>query len=288
MCIDQGSVIVECGATKSGSLLLSRLDAELTHEGTVSLPFDTVRQLTTSYSSDFLSQYSRDQKLAAIANFGHFPKLTGQINRRPCQSGTTLIELIMFIVIVGAALAGILQVMSLTTVHSADVMLRKQSLAIASSLLEEVELMPFTYCDPDDANAASATSAVVGGTGCAAYVEGIGPETIGGVVEDRYGGTNTAATNAYFDNVNDYDGFTMNAANGGIKDINFPTDPAIAKLSGYSASISIAPQALGTITATDSYGTAQSLLIKVTVTAPDGNPVVLEGYRTRYAPNDLP
>ncbi|MDH4285372.1 MAG: prepilin-type N-terminal cleavage/methylation domain-containing protein, partial [Gallionellaceae bacterium] len=74
------------------------------------------------------------------------------------QRGISLIELIMFIVIVGIALAGVLLVMNKVTASSADPLVRKQALAIAESLLEEVELMPFTFCDPDDINAASAVS----------------------------------------------------------------------------------------------------------------------------------
>ncbi len=70
------------------------------------------------------------------------------------QLGISLIELIMFIVIVSVALAGILLVLNVTTKSSADPLVHKQALAIAESLLEEVELMPFTYCDPDDVNAA--------------------------------------------------------------------------------------------------------------------------------------
>ena len=62
----------------------------------------------------------------------------------PRQSGLSLIELIMFIVIVGIALAGITLVMSQTTGHSTDTMLRKQALTIAESLLEEIEAHSFS------------------------------------------------------------------------------------------------------------------------------------------------
>ena len=61
------------------------------------------------------------------------------------QRGISLIELIMFIVIISIALAGILLVMNRVTSNSADTLIRKQSLAIAESLLEEVQLMPFTF-----------------------------------------------------------------------------------------------------------------------------------------------
>jgi MSHA pilin protein MshD len=54
------------------------------------------------------------------------------------QKGFTLIELIIFIVVVGAGLAGILAVSSTSIKSSADPLERKQALAIAESLLEEI------------------------------------------------------------------------------------------------------------------------------------------------------
>jgi MSHA pilin protein MshD len=67
------------------------------------------------------------------------------------QAGITLIELILYIVIVSVGLAGILSVMNVTTQHSADPMVRKQALAVAESLLEEITLKDFT--DPDGSEA---------------------------------------------------------------------------------------------------------------------------------------
>jgi MSHA pilin protein MshD len=56
------------------------------------------------------------------------------------QHGISLIELIMFIVIISAALAGILLVMNQVTKHSADPLIQKQALAIGESMLEEIKL----------------------------------------------------------------------------------------------------------------------------------------------------
>ena len=187
---------------------------------------------------------------------------------RTHQSGLTLIELVVFIVIVSVALAGIIGVFNLNTQHSADPMAQKQALAIAESILEEIELMPFTYCDPDDANATTAADA----TGCATTAEGMGPET----GETRYSATTP------FDNVNDYDGFTMNAGNGGILDITGAPVGGAGTLDAYSVVVAVTPTALGSIASTD------SLLITVTVTGPGSTSVVLNGYRTRYAPNATP
>jgi MSHA pilin protein MshD len=173
--------------------------------------------------------------------------------------GLSLIELLFFIVVVSAALAGVLQVFTQATASSADPMQRRQALAIAESLLEEVQLMPFTYCDPDDANVETAASSA----DCASSAEAIGPEA---------GETRFAAPQ--FDNVNDYHGYTM----AGIVDV---TNTAVPGLSGYSASVSVATTALGSISA----ASGDALRITVTVTTPGGATVSLDGYRSRYAPN---
>jgi MSHA pilin protein MshD len=68
------------------------------------------------------------------------------------------------------------------------------------------------------------------------------------------------------------------ATTGGIKDL---TNTAISGLSGYSASVSVAAAALGTITA----ASGDALRITVSVTDPGGNVITLDGYRTRHAPN---
>ncbi len=60
------------------------------------------------------------------------------------QRGFSLIELIVFIVIVSTAMIGILSVMNLVNKNSADPVIHKQALAIAESLLEEIELQDFT------------------------------------------------------------------------------------------------------------------------------------------------
>jgi MSHA pilin protein MshD len=177
----------------------------------------------------------------------------------PRQHGLSLVELVIFMVVVGAALAGVLRVFIQATTHSADPMLRRQALAIAESLLEEVQLMPVTFCDPDDANAGTAASSA----GCASQVETLGPEA----GETRF-------TTPQFDNVNDYHGYAMT----GVVDI---TNTAVAGLSGYSASVAVAPAALHTITA----GSGDMLRISVSVTAPGGISITLDGYRSRHAPN---
>jgi MSHA pilin protein MshD len=62
------------------------------------------------------------------------------------QTGVTLVELILSMVIISIALTGVLTVMNLTVSHSADPVVRHQSLAIAESYLEEILLQ--SYANP--------------------------------------------------------------------------------------------------------------------------------------------
>lgn len=187
------------------------------------------------------------------------------------QRGVTLIELIIFILIISIALLGIIGVLRFTTANSADPLRRKQALMLAEGLLEEVQLAKFTYCDPTDANASTATSAAIGAAGCASIVENFGqaaPEPAGP---------------RPYDNVNDYVGTAnvataaFNNAAGKLADIN--GDPML--VSGYSVLLTITPEALGGIASS-----ADVLRISVEVSY-DGQKLVLDGYRTRYAPNAL-
>jgi MSHA pilin protein MshD len=125
--------------------------------------------------------------------------------------------------------------------------------------MEEIQLRAFTYCDPDDPQVFTATAPGDCGT-----QEGIGQE--GG--ETRY-------ADPRFDNVSDYQGFSMAA----IVDAN---NNPVAGLAGYSAAITVA-NAGGDFPA--AIPAAAALLVTVTVTGPANVSVVLQGYRLRYAPN---
>ena len=63
---------------------------------------------------------------------------------RQRQLGLSLIELIIFIIIVSVGLAGILLVMNVTVKSSADPMLRKQAVAMAEAILDEVLAKEYT------------------------------------------------------------------------------------------------------------------------------------------------
>lgn len=184
------------------------------------------------------------------------------IGRR--QEGLTLIELIVAMVIIAVAVAGVLLAINQSSVASTDPLIRKQAVAIAESLLEEIELMPYTFCDPTDPDAATATGAFIGANGCANLVEAIGPEP----GESRNG---AAPATRPFNNVNDYNGYAM----GPIVDI---TGAPVGGLGAYTAGVAITPDPPG-------FPAGDSLLITVTVTGPANTTVVLSGIRTRYAPN---
>ena len=193
------------------------------------------------------------------------------------ERGVTLVELIIFIVIVSSAVAGVLLTLNMATRSSADPMIQKQALAIAEALLEEVQLQPFTYCDPDDTAAATANSAAdcTGGAGGANDENKLplGPEA---------GESRTSAVTP-FDNVSDYNLFCMGPAGGCVNPVITDLNgTAIAGLGAYTATVAVANQALAPVAASD------SLLITVTVSGPANTIVVLHGYRVRYAPNALP
>jgi len=178
---------------------------------------------------------------------------------RPLQHGLSLIELVIFMVVLGAALAGVLRVFVQAGAHSADPLQQRQALAIAESLLEEIELMPFTICDPDDPAVGTASNS----SGCTVSAEAIGPE-----------GGETRFVAPQFDNVNDYHGHTMN----GIVDI---TNTAVSGLSGYAAAVSVAYDTLNDLPASEQ----RALRITVSVTTPGGSTLQLDGYRVRSLPN---
>lgn len=89
---------------------------------------------------------------------------------KPTQSGMTLVELIVAIVIISVGLAGVLSVFQQVVRGSADPVIRKQMLSIAEGLMEEIALKPYAgsaavpsgcaraaFADVDDYNGYSAT-----------------------------------------------------------------------------------------------------------------------------------
>ena len=187
------------------------------------------------------------------------------------QAGVTLVELVIFIVVVAVGVAGIIGVMSFTTAHSSDPLRRKQALMLAEGLLEEVQLAGFTFCDPRAENADSALS-----TAECTLGEGFGNEGPAGTQFLRP-----------FDNVNDYVAAANTPAAPFNDNAGFLADALGRRLdlAGYAATVTITPDRLGDIAAGPAASAdADALRIRVRVTYDGGEPVVLDGYRARYAP----
>jgi len=174
------------------------------------------------------------------------PNAAGRTTRGRRARGATLVEVVFFIVIVSIALSTIVKLLGFAAGRSADPVVVRQSLAIAESLLQEIEAQPVSLKDPDDPNGPD---------------EAIGPEP---------GESRTSAT-LPFDHVDDYDGYVET---GIVRADGSP----VAGLEGYTARVSVKAQALAPVPAVDGF------LIKVSVTGPGGIPVTLTGLRTRTRP----
>lgn len=156
----------------------------------------------------------------------------------------TLIELIMFIVIVSVGVAGILSVMNVTVKSSADPMVRKQALAMAEAILDEVLAKDF-------ANPA-------GG-----YAETV---------------PLTCINRNLYDDVDDYSCFDGTTDSKRIHGDSTLGSGSIAALAAYRANVTVdasAAAVLGSITA------GQIKRVTVSVTG-GGQTIQLSGYRANY------
>jgi MSHA pilin protein MshD len=180
--------------------------------------------------------------------------------------GLTLVELIVFIVIVSAAVAGVLSVYNVVVRASADPAITKQTLAIAEAVLEEAQLKPFTFCDPADA----AVYTAVDPAACTVSMDLPANWLVGGLAGNcRAGDCNHVAK---------YHGFAMNDGNGGIRDLLGTANP---RLAGYSAAVTVTALP-GAAFGLDEDGDA--LRIEVLVQR-GASAVTLSGFRLRHTPN---
>lgn len=203
------------------------------------------------------------------------------------QQGLTIIELVIFIVIIGIAAAAMLQVLNLASRNSVDPLRRKQAMLIAEAYMEEVQQAQFTVCDPAAANAATAN--VPGDCGGTVNVKGFGPLGTG--------------PRPYY-NITDYvpsgyvvgsprRAFAVTDSNGNLVDTDVAGNPLGANavgsllgksgLEGITTTLALNP----VVTLNGLASTANNMIvlqITITTTYAPGLSIVLEGYRTRYAP----
>jgi MSHA pilin protein MshD len=198
---------------------------------------------------------------------------TARSASRKTSAGLGLVELILAIVIVAAALAGVLVVYDRAVRGSADPLVRKQAIAIAESLLNEVLAQPFSYCDPQDAanDPAAPPTSSAACTGGAAASEDSG----GGALGPQPGSESRFSATDPFDNVADYAGYAMNS---GIYSLDNGTTP-IAGLGAYSASVTVTRAGTSLGLGSD----AEALRIDVLVVG-RGETITLTGYRLRHSP----
>jgi MSHA pilin protein MshD len=157
------------------------------------------------------------------------------------MAGASLVELVVAIVVVGIVAAATFGALARHATGSVDPMVAQQALAVARGLLEEILAQGTDVTDPD------------GGA------DALGPEA----------GEARGSAIAPFDNVSDYHGY---ATASGI--VGFDGTP-VPGLEAYAASVSVSAQGVADMASSNGW------LVRVTVTAPGGAQVVLEGFRAR-------
>ena len=165
---------------------------------------------------------------------------------RRAQRGLTLIELIIYIVVVLVGLAGVLTVLDTTVRGSADPVVRKQALALAEAMLEEVLAREYQNA--------------TGGNNAATPAEGCTPGTSPSCRQ------NTPADRANYNDVDDYNTWSQAG--------NTPaTGNPPAVLSGYTVTVAV------TVPAVVSGVTLKTVTVTVTRGA---ETVTLQGWRGNF------
>lgn len=186
---------------------------------------------------------------------------------RSPESGFSLIELLLVIVILGIAAATLTVVSARSAEISASVMKQQQAHTLAESMVEEIRAMPFTYCEPtqDAVKAGTVSSPAL----CTVSEDStIGPEA----GEARWSANRV-------DNVNDYNNLPLNPT--GLRDAsNSLLTGVLPSLSNCQARAAVSRVALPPLPL------SESLRIVVTVTCPDLlAPVTAEAIRVRFEPH---
>lgn len=175
------------------------------------------------------------------------------------QRGISLVEAIIFMVIVSVGVIGLVSVLNPMIRSSADPMVTKQSMVIAESLLNEIIHQPFSWCDPDDPAAGTAQS----------YGDCASPQNIlGPVPAGEVRGGNAPGTG--FDHVADYAGFSMTDVSDAAGNNVMPGFTANVAMTQAGTSLGLADN-------------AAALRVTVSITR-NGETYSLTGYRLRYAP----
>lgn len=169
--------------------------------------------------------------------------------------GFTLIETVMFIIIVGIAIAAIGQQFAVNVGHSHEPYLRQRALAVANAYMDEILRKRWNSATP-------------AGGGC--VLTGSGNCTTPGAPPAVGIGTD-AQLRPDYDDVDDYDGINAEA----------PTDSDGTPMPNYenfNVTVSVTQPAANW----NGINNQDVRKIEVTVTTPDNQPIALTAYRINY------
>ena len=213
------------------------------------------------------------------------------------QRGLSIIELVLFMVIMGVAAAGIIGVLNIGTKSSADPLRRKQAMLIAEAYMEEVQLAGLRFCGPTDANYDTATTQ--GGCDTAAGAAAVGQRPAGAVrpyasVADYV--TVLGSPQRTFAGTDGVDRDVNGRALGQDQSLNTMGNNSLAPITTTVELNVLGPAgppggngALGP-NGRDIVSAANNLqVLRITIVTRYGGPndiIQLDGYRTRYAPTD--
>ncbi len=193
------------------------------------------------------------------------------MNERDNNSGFSLIEVVISIVILSIGVTGFITLVFNTTKNSVDPLVRQQGNAIARAYMEEIMLNQF--CEPGfdpDGDGLNECSSTTGGEGCTeAACANLSTNTCGGQFEA--GGAETGRS--VFDDVCDYNGLNdvgaRDQTGGGV----------ISGLEAYTVDVTVDDTA--TLNGLNG-ANGQVVRIDVTVSHTSGATMELSGYKTNF------
>ena len=165
------------------------------------------------------------------------------IRKRQGACGFTLPELLLFVVVVSVALAGVLMVLNLDGSRSADPAQRKQAIAIAEAFMDEV--MTREFSNPNE-----------------------------------FTGVSNQNNRPIFVDVDDYNGFSSNGIY--TRGSAFAAGTLINGLEDYAVTISVSATSSATGPVDQQVTAGKMKKITVRVTAPGGEVIPLVGYVADY------
>ncbi|MEV4781006.1 type II secretion system protein [Burkholderia sp. LMU1-1-1.1] len=208
------------------------------------------------------------------------------------QRGLTIIELVMFMVIMGVAAAGIIGVLNLSTKSSADPLRRKQAMLIAEAYMEEVQSAGLTFCAPTDANYGAATCATPGGVAAFGQRPAGAPRPYASVADYATAPGVEERTFAGADGVDrDVNGRALGRdqnlntmGNSSLGPITTTVELNVLGPAGSpNGNGALGPNGRNIVSAANNL---QVLKITIRTTYGPGEIIQLDGYRTRYAPTN--